>query len=141
MATDQPVESEPMDASLERRAWAFVREPEVPLWSPEPEAAVRRELALILRHLDRARAVRDGLARDLLRQECSVRTELHGVEARTPAVLALPVARAGEASASTAPRAERAPTGDNGAGDAGARAATGSAWSHGEAYAGALGGR
>lgn len=70
--------------TLEDLARTFVLPAESPLWTSDPESMFRRELALILDHLDDTRATREYVQKDLLDQECFIRTELHGVEARTP---------------------------------------------------------
>lgn len=47
-------------------------------------ATVSREIAWVLDRLERMRALRKRRDRSLLRVECYIHTELHGVEARTP---------------------------------------------------------
>lgn len=73
----------PFTASLEARARELVaqsdgRDPDA-LTSP-----LAKEVALLLDHLDRLRALEERLTRSLLRVECYVDTELMQMESRTP---------------------------------------------------------
>ena len=69
---------------LESQAQTILRRARPPRDLGDPLDTIERELALILDQIDQARRLQRSLAGSLLRNECSIDTELMQMEARTP---------------------------------------------------------